>query len=351
MKNFIKLMISCLVVILSFFICFDNAKLGICFTGQGVKINGIVNDFIEKIPEISNEYTKLKQLINVTDDEILTGKDIDLFTNGKAQASLVVVQSLIFKAINILTPGLHFDCVVGQSLGNYTALFAAGGIELNELLAFIKMRDKLSIDLSKKSQKLYSMLVLKNIDMNTLRQYVNNQTIFIAGLNTPSCFTVSGLKNEIQIVKAKLQKNIPGIWVLELNTATPFHTPLMLELVEKLWKVFPIRHKLKKTIISDATGHEHNSIDDFDKGWLRYQLTSSMKWSGEDGVCNKIKKRKLTHLIIVGDGQGLANMLKENISDINVYIINTVDQLHKFANDIKTYNSIKSKITRLFRIH
>ena len=109
----------------------------------------------------------------------------------------------------------------------------------------------------------------------------------------------------------------------------------MKPLVDRLWDSFPVRHLLKMPIISDVTGQIYTSPEAFNKDWMEKQLTSPMKWSGENGVCNSIRKQGLTRIVVFGDGQGLANMIKENMPNMKVYVVKTTDQLNEIVRYIK----------------
>ena len=217
-------------------------------------------------------------------------------------------------------------------------MLVSGAFPSENLFSFIKLRDKLSAEFSKSSDQPYGMLVVKGISENDVKKYVDNESTFIAGLNMPTCFTISGVKKEIGLLKEKIQRDIPGIWVKELNVLTPFHTNLMKPLVDRLWDSFPVRHLLKMPIISYATGQIYTSPEAFNKDWMEKQLTSPMKWSGENGVCNSIRKQGLIRIVVVGDGQGLANMIKENMPNMKVYVVKTTDQLNEIVRYIKKVN-------------
>ena len=92
------------------------------------------------------------------------------------------------------------------SLGNYTALLVSGAFPSENLFSFVKLRDKLSAEFSKSSDQPYGMLVVKGISENDVKKYVDNESTFIAGLNMPTCFTISGVKENWSIKR----KNTTG---------------------------------------------------------------------------------------------------------------------------------------------
>ena len=51
----------------------SNPKIGLCFTGQGVDISGVANDFIKRVAPVAEEYEKIKEQTGLTDDDILEG--------------------------------------------------------------------------------------------------------------------------------------------------------------------------------------------------------------------------------------------------------------------------------------
>ncbi len=336
MKTVIRLFCLCLVMLCS---CVNssNPKIGLCFTGQGVDISGVANDFIKRVAPVAEEYEKIKEQTGLTDDDILEGSKESLFCKGKVQQALATVQCLILKGINCLYPNLHFDCVIGQSLGNYTALFAAGAISLEDLLKFLQLRDELSTDIARNAQQSYKMVVVQGIDFNILEKYVNTKTTFITSKNTKSCFTVAGVDKAVSLLEDKLKSDMPDIKLIELKVAAPFHTNFMAPLVDELWKNFPTRKNLLIPIISDATGLIYYSSDGFDKSWLKKQLTNPMLWSGANGMFERIEEQKLTHIIVVGDGQGSADMLNENIPNISAYAVKDIGQLNKVVEEIEAF--------------
>ena len=119
-----------------------NGKTAIVFPGQGSQRHGMGKDFYESIPECRRIYEQASDALGWDVAALCFGEDEKLNLTAYAQPSIVVTEIAMLKAI-IDKYGITPDVFGGHSLGEYTALVAAGVLPLETVLRIVHIRGSL----------------------------------------------------------------------------------------------------------------------------------------------------------------------------------------------------------------
>jgi len=123
--------------------------------------------------------------------------------------------------------GLKPDYVAGHSLGEYSALYAAGVINLDDAIKLIQKRSELMTQAPSGG-----MTALLGIDDNKLTELIEkasaNGIISVANYNTPDQTVITGEKNAIEAANT-MAGEMGAKRVIPLAVSGAFHSPLMKE--------------------------------------------------------------------------------------------------------------------------
>ena len=204
-------------------------KTAVVFPGQGSQKIGMIERAIDFLSSDLYDLKFLDSLLK-TSQEILgydpheVNLDKEKINQTKYTQPLIFITSAIM--YNALSQKITPDYVAGHSLGEFSALYAAGNLDFKECLELIKCKAELMHKAGKnKNQGMWAVLGGKTEDIDTMLQ--NNDNLVIANYNCPGQVVMSGLENEISKLESNL-KNIEGIKkITKLAVSGAFHSPFM----------------------------------------------------------------------------------------------------------------------------
>jgi len=305
----------------------------IIFPGQGSHSVGMAKEFYEKYPLVKNIFSRADEALNFNLSKIiLSGPISEINLTKNTQPAIFVVSYSIFsvmkKEFNIdLNQANYF---AGHSLGEYSALTCANSLSFEEAVRLLYARGKFMQEAVPSGKG--AMLAVLGLKVEEVLEQINsistNGTCEIANDNSPGQIVVSGDKDSIQILQNSLKKK--SIRGLILPVSAPFHCSLM-ESAEK-----KMRQKITKlmfknpnpSIISNVTARAENEASKI-KELLIKQITSRVNWreSIEYMINNGVNK-----FIEIGPGKVLTGLVKRINKDVNVFNINSIDDITNYIN-------------------
>ncbi|MBA2656101.1 MAG: ACP S-malonyltransferase [Tatlockia sp.] len=271
------------------------------FPGQGAQFKGMGADIFAYYPD---ELKIADKLLGFSIEELcISDPKHQLNQTQFTQPALYVVEALSFK-LNYSAKNKPDYCI-GHSLGEYSALYAAGAFDFITGLELVIKRGELMaqqsngamlavLDLPAKTIQL--MLLENDLDSIDFANFNSNKQIVLAG-------PAEDIKRAQQILSLKARKCIP------LLVSAAFHSRYMTEAAacyEQFLKPYNFS-KLHTTVIANATVQPFS--DDTIKEFLVKQFTSSVHW---DQVIAELKKKGETEFIEIGPSKVLTSLLKQN---------------------------------------
>ena len=296
----------------------------VIFPGQGSQSVGMGKDFFRRFNLVKKLFKEADEVLGVNLSQIIlegAKKELDLTKN--TQPAIFLVSYSIFQVIktefNInINKAKYF---AGHSLGEYSALSAAGYLNFADTIRLLRIRGDAM-------QKAFpngegGMIVTLGSNINNiekiLRDNKNNFIVQIANDNADGQTVLSGTNNDLAKLNDVLKSN--NIKNLKLPVSAPFHcalmkkaTLIMKEEIEKL-KFFEGENKL----ISNVTAAEIPSKDELKK-LLIDQIESRVRW--RQSVINMIDKG-VNHFIEIGPGKVLSGLIKRINKDVKINSINS----------------------------
>lgn len=216
------------------------------FPGQGSQTVGMGQELYEQNPEIQELYKRANEVLEKDLQKLMfEGPQEDLTETENAQPALLLSSTAVYTLLqkeNIIP-----TMVVGHSLGEYSALVAAGALKVEEALPLVQTRGRLMEKAYPKGKG--TMAAVLGMTEEEIADVINNvsetEVVDIANLNCPGQIVISGSKGGVDEA-AELLKEAGAKRVIPLNVSGPFHSRLMKEANEEFQKY------LDKTAIQDA---------------------------------------------------------------------------------------------------
>jgi len=221
-------------------------KTAILFSGQGAQFLGMGLDFINSNPKLKAKVKDYSELIGLDIIEALNNP-LKINDTRYTQPLMVVVEMLIHDLL--LSKGLKIDGYTGFSLGEFTALYAAGFFDEKDILKIIDMRAKLMQEASDKYPgTMAAILALTDLDVESICEEVSNLDDFVvpANYNSDGQLVISGSKEAV-LKAVDLAKQKGARRAMILNVSGAFHSPYMNEAGHSL-KLYVENFKVGKPV-------------------------------------------------------------------------------------------------------
>ena len=307
------------------------------FPGQGSQSVGMGIEFYNNFELVKKIFKQADESLNYPISQIILedpGKKLQLTEN--TQPAILTVSYSIFK---ILKDEFNFDLnsfefFAGHSLGEYSALVCAEGLDFNDALYLLHERGKAmqeAVPIGNGS--MIAVLGTTIAEVNDLIQSIRDKNTIceIANDNSDGQVIISGDKMSVQLLQSTLkEKKIKSIL---LNLSAPFHCSLMKPAAEKM-KEKIINTKFKNPsfkIISNVTAKAENNLDDIKKLLIK-QIYSTVKW--RESLIN-MSKSGVNNFIELGPGKVLTGLVKRTIKDANCFSINSITDIKNLIDEFK----------------
>jgi len=246
------------------------------------------------------------------------GPEPELTKTEHAQPGIFLVSWVAFELLKERLPSLSFHATAGLSLGEFTALTAAGALTFDDGLKVVRQRGRFMQEACAATQG--GMAAIIGLDEAPTREVCAQAGVALANLNCPGQIVISGAMEKIapacELAKAKGAKR-----ALPLPVAGAYHSPLMASAQPKLQAELAGVTMLPPAVpvIANVTALPHESPDAI-RARLVEQVTSSVRWE-ESMRC--LLQQGFTRFIELGPGKALSGFLKR--IDKTAQVLNVED--------------------------
>jgi [acyl-carrier-protein] S-malonyltransferase len=301
-------------------------KTALLFAGQGAQVVGMGKDFAAAFPSARALLDRGNAALGYDLAAIcFNGPEADLTKTENAQPGIFLVSWVAFQLLKERVPALRFEATAGLSLGEFTALAAAGALGFEDGLRLVRQRGRFMQEACEATRG--GMAAIIGLDEAQTREVCTETGVELANLNCPGQIVISGEQEKIdqarELAAAKGAKK-----ALPLEVAGAYHSRLMAGAQPKL------KAELEKvmlsppsvTVISNVTARPY-STDEISSRLemsinLVDQVTSSVRW--EESM-RFLLGQGFTRFIELGPGKALSGFMKRidknarmfNVSDIS----------------------------------
>lgn len=256
----------------------SESRLMFVFPGQGSQYRGIGSDLHEEFAVVRDTYAEASEVLGY-DMRRLSFEDpageIDLTRH--TQPVLMTHQVACFRAFREATGGsVAAVLAAGHSLGEYTALVAAGSLSFADGLRLVKRRGELMGEHGEGG-----MLALP-LELAAARPLADRFYCQVASINLPEQTVVGGADADLDALAAEVEVRHPRKRAVRLVTEGAFHTYFMVTAARHFREVLDATefHAPQVPVLSNYTGELHDADPASIRTRLFFQLFNPVNWVG-----------------------------------------------------------------------
>jgi [acyl-carrier-protein] S-malonyltransferase len=298
-------------------------KTAFIFAGQGSQTVGMGKDLAETYPTARSWFDRANATLGYDLSSIcFRGPETELVKTEHAQPGIFLVSWVAFQLLKEHLPALKFEATAGLSLGEFTALSAAGTLDFEAGIRIVRQRGKFMQEACEATHG--GMAAIIGLAEDATREVCREAGVVLANLNCPGQLVISGEYDKIDracdLAKAKGARR-----ALPLPVAGAYHSPLMISAQPKLLMELE-RIELKSPavpVISNVTAEPHNDPNSI-RARLVEQVTASVRW--EESM-RYLLGQGFTRFIELGPGTALTGFLRRIDKNAQTYNVADVPSL------------------------
>ena len=297
------------------------------FAGQGAQYVGMGHDFIDD-PEVAAFFETAGKVLGYDLAKIcFEGPIEDLTSSDHCQPAIFTVSAACFAVFRKKYPNCTFDAFAGLSLGEWSALYAAGVLDFENTVRVLEARGRFMQDAC--DQNPSGMVSVLKLPLETVQKIADDCGLYVSNINSQAQINLSGEKDRVE--KAAAAAKAAGGLGMILNVAGAFHSPFMEPARQRLAEVIKdIPFASPKTpVFSNATGKLHSSDGNEIREAMLAQVTGTVRW------LDCILASEAHKFIEFGPGKVLAGLAKR------------IDKQNAVANvqDRATLDAVSAELT------
>ncbi|WP_138496576.1 ACP S-malonyltransferase [Paenibacillus pinistramenti] len=309
-------------------------KIAFVFPGQGSQTVGMGKDMYEASPSSRDSFEKANAVLGFDLAKLIfEGPEDELKKTANTQPALLTTSYVLLQAL--LAEGVKADFAAGHSLGEYSALTAAGVFTFEDAVALVRARGEFMEQAVPGGQG--AMAAVLGAEREALAGLCSDISskgglVELANVNCPGQIVVSGSKEGVAAVVERV-KEIGAKRAIPLEVSGPFHSSLMKEASGKLADKLAAAkfHEAQLPVVFNVTAAplaEGQHIASL----LVEQVYSPVLW--EDSVRYLIGEGVDT-FVEIGPGSVLSGLIKKIDKSVRILNVNNLEAVKQTAEQLK----------------
>ena len=311
-------------------------KIAFVFPGQGSQFVGMGKDFYDHYSEARNLFEEANEILQYDISRIcFNGPEDTLRLTENTQPALLIHSIMALKILR--ENGINSVLAAGHSLGEFSALVAAGALKFQDAVRLVNLRGKFmqeAVPVGIGSMAAIIGLPIEKIQELCERVSSNSNLVQPANLNSPVQTVIAGHKEAVEKV-SKDALTAGAKKAVALPVSAPFHSALMKPAEIKLQK------ELEATEFYDLSFPVINNIEakpivkgNHARESLVKQVCSPVRWCE---TMQYIVDQKIDSVIELGSGKVLSGLMKRFNKTINCYQVGDRETLANLLTALKKF--------------
>ena len=303
-------------------------KTAFLFAGQGAQKLGMARDLYDQYPIVKETFDQANRVLGYNLRDLIDQDEEKLNQTRYTQPAILTTSVAIYRLL--VEKGFQPDMVAGLSLGEYSALVAAGSLDFEDAVALIAKRGQFMETAAPAGTG--KMVAVMNTDVALIEEACEKASdkgyVKPANYNTPAQIVIGG---DVAAVDAAVDylKEAGAKRLIPLNVSGPFHTALLQPASEKLALELETvdfqEFQIPLVGNTEAKVMEKEQI----KSLLARQVMEPVRFYES---IDTMKELGLTKVIEIGPGKVLSGFLKKIDKNIEVLAVEDEASLQALLN-------------------
>ncbi|MEQ1608974.1 MAG: ACP S-malonyltransferase [Hyphomonadaceae bacterium] len=318
------------------------SRISFIFPGQGSQAVGMGRELADAFPAAKAVFEEVDAALGEKLSDLIWAGPIETLTlTANAQPALMAVSLAVVRALDIGF-GVRISnaaFVAGHSLGEYSALAAAGALSLTEAAKLLRKRGEAMQAAVPVGQGAMAALIGKvDVEVAEIIALEGSAAgiVVVANDNNVGNVVISGSKAGVEaaiaVAKAK------GVKAISLPVSAPFHSPLMASAAVEMETALAVAAISKPVVpvVANVTARPIENPDDI-RRLLVEQVTGRVRWrESVQWMATPVDKGGggVTKFVETGAGKQLSGMVKRNAPDAETAALNAPADLEAFAKSL-----------------
>ncbi len=305
-------------------------SVALMFPGQGSQFPGMALDIIHENSDSRETLALADEILCYPLSRIMEGKIGDELNQTVHTQPAIFVHSMLVWRLLEKQPGLKPMVAAGHSLGEYSALCAAGVLTFEDALRLVQTR----AEAMNKAQSVGScgMAAVMGVPVDRIHEIVESakqgSVLDIVNYNSPDQFVISGTRDAIDRATDLLSKERRSR-VVSLPVSSAFHTRLMDSALESLKSMLDeiVLSPAKFHVIANVNAEPYPEVPLDVKALLLQQLVSPVLW---ESCVRKMISLKASRFLEIGPGKVLSGLMRKIDRTISVTSLSDIRTIKDF---------------------